>query len=199
MRTSTIKAALISTILACAGFPGHAAYGDDSHDAARSGHHTWKLLDAKGQVVGALVSIHPDAFETQPEGVILDVNGATVYAPVHRAVGADGQVSASRYVWGTTYDFNNVYPTADCSGAPWIVGDPSGALRPSLIVRQESEVMLYIAPDTWSTRFRPGSTQSVGSPCSVFGGVARFTQEGWMPESSFSLTQHYPEPLTVGD
>jgi len=121
-----------------------------------------------------------------------------VFAPIHRAVGADGQVSASRYVWGTTYHYN-VYPTADCSGAPWIVGDPSGALRPSLVVRQESDVTLYIAPDTWSTRFRPASTQSLSFPCEVFGGVFGFTREGWMPESSFSLTQHYPEPLTVGD
>jgi hypothetical protein len=64
-------------------------------------------------------------------------------------------------------------------------------------VRQGGEATLYIAPDSFSSDFAPlvRSVRFAEGPCASLTPVDR--QEGWTPESSFSLTEHFPEPLTV--
>jgi hypothetical protein len=144
------------------------------------------VVDAHGRFVGPLKS----------GGVELTVNGAIVFVPIHRASGADGHTLASQYVWGGV-SYGNSFRTSDCSGTPFIRGELTGTLRPATIVRQGGEATLYIAPDSFSSDFAPlvRSERYVEGPCATLTPVDR--EEGWTPESSFPLTQHYPEPLTV--
>jgi hypothetical protein len=48
--------------------------------------------------VGSLTSGRTDFFNNTPPGVVLTVNGAIVFVPIHRASGADGHTLASHYV-----------------------------------------------------------------------------------------------------
>jgi hypothetical protein len=192
MRT-LLKAALIATAVMSLPCLGDRSFADDGRDE----HHLWKVIDARGQVVGALANMFPDSGDGMSPGVLLNVHGVTVFVPIQRANGADGQTVASQYGWGATLYVN--YSSADCSGTPFVIGNQSAALRPSLVVRQGADVTLYIAPDTYSTNVAPStrSTRFLSDPC--IAGTPLNRIEGWIPESSFPLTQYYPEPLTLHD
>ena len=194
-----LKATLIATAVMSLSCLGVRSFADDAPDARRSEHHVWKVIDARGQVVGALVSMYPDSGEGTLPGVVLRVHGAIVFLPIHRAIGGNGQALASQYAWGGTLHVN-YFPSADCSGTPFVTGDQSAALRPSTIVRQGTEATLFIAPDNYTMNIAPStrSTRFVSIDlCSPETQATRV--EGWIPESSFPLTQYYPEPLTLHD
>lgn len=154
------------------------------------------VVDAHGRFVGPLTSGRTDFFNNAPPGVVLTVNGAIVFVPIHRASAAGDHTLTSQYVWGDV-SYGNSFRTSDCSGTPFIRGELTGTLRPATIVRQGDEATLYVAPDSFSSDLAPlvRSVRFVEGSCATLMPVDR--EEGWTPESSFPLTQHYPEPLTV--
>lgn len=68
----------------------------------------------------------------------------------------------------------------------------SSELRPAQLVRQGSDVTAYIAGDTSSAQTTFKSYRSNGACV-----VGTETLEAWIAETSYPLTQHYPEPLTI--
>ena len=111
--------------------------------------------------------------------------------------GSDGRESGERagqrtlkvfqYEWASDLA---AYLSSDCSGTPLITSTVS-QLRPSQIIRQGVDATLYIAGDTYSaqTTFMSFNLSGRCLPGDIL--------EAWSPESSYSLTQHYPEPLTI--
>jgi len=191
---ATVKTAVIVVALASI-WSGRGA-ADDARTRHEGEHRSLAVVDAHGSFVGTLTSGRTDFFGNSAPGVVLTVNGAIVFVPIRRASGANGHTLASQYVWGdVTYAFS--FRTSDCSGPPFVRGEPAGNLRPAAVVRQGGEATLYIAPDSFSSDFAPSvrSMQYVDGPCTGITPVNR--EEGWTPESSFSLTERFPEPLTV--
>lgn len=158
---------------------------DGRQSDERGGQRTLKIFDSQGRVVGPLVSY-------QPLGTVLNVNGLTIFAPIQRvSMNNASQYSASQFEWAGGF---SAYLTPDCSGSPLIT--PSSALnsqvRPSQIARQGADATVYIAGDTYSaqTTFR---SYRLNGAC-VSGSE---TSQAWSAESSYPLTQRYPEPLSI--
>ncbi|MGF6546467.1 hypothetical protein [Paraburkholderia youngii] len=165
------------------GFDGSGSDGRERGE--RGGQPTLKVFDSQGKVVGPLVSY-------DPLGTVLNVNGVVIFAPIQRvSVNNGSQHSASQFQWAGGI---SGYPTSDCSGSPLITPSPAATsqVRPSQIARQGSDATVYIAGDTNSV---PTTLMSflISGRCSP----GPETLEAWSPESSYSLTQHYPEPLTI--
>jgi len=180
MRKSLVMAVLALGVTTLSyGFDGSGSDGRESGE--RAGQRTLKVFDSQGKVVGRLVSYGP-------LGVILNVNGATVLGRIERAsINNGSQHSASQYEWASDL---GAYLSSDCSGTPLITSTVS-QLRPSQIIRQGVDATLYIAGDTYSaqTTFMSFNLSGRCLPGDIL--------EAWSPESSYSLTQHYPEPLTI--
>ncbi len=191
---ATVKTAVI--VVALASMWSGRGSADDVGTRHEGEHRSLRVVDARGSFVGTLTSGHTDFFGNSSPGVVLTVNGAIVFVPIHRASDANGHTVASQYVWGdVSYAFS--FRTSDCSGPPFVRGEPAGNLRPVAVSRQGGEATLYIAPDSFSSDLAPSvrSTRYVDGSCISIMPVGR--EEGWTPESSFSLTEHFPEPLTV--
>ncbi|MGF6936514.1 hypothetical protein OKW41_005676 [Paraburkholderia sp. UCT70] len=153
--------------------PSVFAGGDDAL-SARSSHsdtHVLKLYDARGRLIGPLVS---SEFHT---GVTLWLNGAVVFAGITRVASFNPvSASASQFQWFAS----QTCPDPSCSNPPIVSCYPELCpVRPSIAVRQGDDVTLFIAPDTYSN-----AQTGAGEPA-------------WTPEFGYDLTQHYPEPLSV--
>lgn len=159
------------------------------------------LYDSHGARIGPIVSY---GFQ---DGVMLTLNGAVVFAAVARAQSADGSTgtfppsvrySASQLTWLTA---SGVYfASSDCTGAGYFrVSDAVVNLyaptRPSIAVRAGQKVTLYIASDTTTS-----STAVSSFFATVLNRCLSFPPESidlWKTESTFDLTDHYPEPLSA--
>jgi len=168
-------------------FGGSGESGRESGD--RGEHRTLKVFDGQGHVVGPLVSY-------EPLGTVIDVNGVAIFAPIERSstntnTRYNTQYSASQFQWSS---FFSAYLTTDCSGSPLITpGSASTSeLRPAQLVRQGADVTAYIAGDTRSAQTTFGSYRYNGACV-----VGTETLDAWIAETSYPLTQHYPEPLTI--
>lgn len=141
-----------------------------------------KLYDANGHLVGPLASYGGS------DGVFLSVNGAITFARISR-IDSTLPYSVTLFAWsaGSRVD----YESANCSGTPAIEWQ-SGGPRPSISIRQGTETVLYIGSDT-NTQQLPLASAIVDGRCISF----PFTLPLVRAESSYSLTQHYPDPLTV--
>jgi hypothetical protein len=141
-----------------------------------------RLYDANGQVIGPLASYGGS------DGVFLTVNGVVVFARISR-IDPSLPYSVTLFAWSNSSRVD--YESANCSGTPAIEWQ-SGGPRPSVSMRQGTETVLYVGSDT-NTQQLPVASAIVDGRCISF----PFTLPLVRAESSFSLTQHYPVPLTV--
>jgi hypothetical protein len=144
-----------------------------------------KVFDAQGNMVGPLVS------RQNQDGVQLTVNGTVIFAGVTRVSTNNGsQFSASQWQWANTGFV--VYPAPNCSGDP-VITYAMAPVRPTMLVRTGADVTAYIAKDAYSTSMAVASMRQTDGQCVSF----THPLDGWTPESTYPLTQHYPEPLTI--
>jgi hypothetical protein len=167
-----------------------ASYSDDFFPK-RLGRHTehrqqLKVFDARGAVVGLLAANGGD------DGVYLSINGTVTFAPVSHWTngGTFMPYLPSRFQWsesGVVF-----FESTDCTGNP-AIGSLISGLRPSVVVRSNAEAVLYVAGDTNAS---PVQVRSIllNSLCGRAAGARPLLRA----EATFSLTQHYPEPLTIG-
>ncbi|WP_244851080.1 hypothetical protein [Caballeronia sp. SL2Y3] len=147
------------------------------------GRHSYlKVFDARGQLIGRLGN------NASQEGVFLRVDGALVFAPVrHKQLSSD-QWSASQFEWR---DAGVASMTTDCVSIPG--SSTAASPRPVLLIRQGPEVTMFIAGTNdsggvsgndsyWRRGCAPGSSLQA---------------DEWAPQASYSLTEHYPEPLSI--
>lgn len=171
------------------------ARGGDGQDSGnQDDQRNLKVFDAKGHYVGPLVGYAQDTVAT-----VIVANHATVVVPLSRTTNANDEFSVSQYQWGNEVDSFPSYLSTDCSGPPIIVG--ATPVRPSLTLRVGAVATVYIAPDSDSSTLTAHSYGPPGASCFTLGSspsVPPVTPgEGWTPESTYPLTQNYPEPLSV--
>ncbi len=174
-----------------------ACAGDDAHDHDRrrhDDHRVLKLYDARGQVVGRLAS-----YQGGP-GVYLSIDGAIVFAAVYwLSLPYPGTRDSARFQWSAFAPYS--YSSTDCSGSPII--PPQTGPRPTVAIRKGPDVTLYIAGDTASAPKQILSVSFDGTSCVPPPGVDHMPPStapvpAFSAETTYSLTAHYPEPLTIG-
>lgn len=169
------------------------ADADNGRDGHRHDeHNVLKLYDAQGKLVGRLASYGGY------DGVFLTIDNAIVFARITWLNTNFSDYYSSKFQWLTYGPFN--YSNTDCSGTPII--SPGSGPRPSIAMRTGADVTLYIAGDTNSSPAQIVATFD-GTTCApppVIGHVPPSTAPvpAFTAESNYSLTAHYPEPLTIG-
>jgi hypothetical protein len=157
----------------------------------RSEQRVLKVFDSQGKLVGRLAAFGGH------DGVYLDINGAVVFASVTWLSISTENVDSSKFQWATFGPFN--YATANCSGSPVI--SPGSGPRPSIAMRSGSDVTLLIAGDTRSSpvQVRAVSDGTDCTPPPVIGHMPPSTAPvpSFAVETSYPLSAHYPEPLTI--
>jgi hypothetical protein len=68
-------------------------------------------------------------------------------------------------------------------------------LRPASVIKQGADAAVCVAADTYSTNITVKSSLVDGHCLSS--SPFPFNVPGWQAESTYSLTQNYPEPLTI--
>jgi hypothetical protein len=165
-----------------------AAYGADSQgigqQSASARQRSLKLFDANNKVVGRVSSFQG------ADGVFLTINGSIIFVPVTQLYDATTQTySSTQFSW---LSFNKIpFVSSNCTGQPLIPFDSNGP-RPSVTIRQGSDVIVYIGSSTNSSVVSTASNLQE-TYCTTTPGTVSAVQ----PESSFSITQKYPEPLTI--
>lgn len=182
MRINRIAAVLVCVMCALCGTVS--AFGDEHNG---SGHHRDHdrggpvVLDANGKVVGPLTTYG------NFDGVIVNVDHVATFIPIIRS----STGSLSEFLWWVNGLVS--YASPGCSGRP-LIASPFNGPRPSVAVREGTDVVLYIGADTNSASFPVGSALE-GTLCVAKSGtVAAFT-----PESDYALSRHFPEPLKIGE
>jgi hypothetical protein len=172
-------------------FYGVSSSADDSGDRRRGGQHEEghvpKVFDAQGKFVGYFVA------GSGGEGVYLEINGAVVFAAIGRASIDNGaHVSANQWQWSSVGFIP--YASSDCSGPP-LMFYYSGA-QPSMEVRQGTDVLLYVAGNGYTSTVHASSVRQNPTiqQCTAYSYDIPVFQ---VDPSGYSLTQHYPEPLTI--
>lgn len=158
--------------------------------AALAGAEIPLVFDAQGKFVGLLED------EGGP-GVYMTISGAIAFVPMERVpVSGDGGpltvYSASEFRWSGTNAAD--FTSTDCNGTPIIT--LTTGIRPSVAIRQGTDVTLYVAAATNSGPMRVGSTRS-GPNFTCVSFAAPNTEYGWPTETAYSLTGAHPEPLTI--
>ena len=150
------------------------------------------VYDAQGKFVGQLET------NSGGDGVFLTINGALTFVAIER-VPVGTQLSATQFEWASArYIY---YPSTDCSGLPVLENVPPQAYmygpRPSEALRLGTDVVLYVASgansitvQAWSAREPPNLT------CIPYS-AAQVQQQVFVPDTTYPLTQTYPEPLSV--
>lgn len=173
--------------------PLHAGAGGDNgtdwrrHDEQR----VLKLFDAQGKLIGRVASYGGY------DGVFLTINDALVFAQITRLNTHFEGYDSAKFQWSESFVFSYSNPT--CSGSPII--SPNTGPRPSIAMRTGADVTLLIAGDTDSSPVHVvavfNGTQCTPPP--FIGHVPPSTAPvpGFTAETSYPLTAHYPEPLTI--
>ncbi|SAK82453.1 hypothetical protein AWB78_04025 [Caballeronia calidae] len=170
-------------------FYGISSSADEPSDQGRHGRgqnpHIPKVFDAQGQFVGLLET------SSGGDGVYLEINDAVVFAAIGRANNGS-QVAASQWQWASTGFIP--YASSDCSGPPVIFYYASA--QPAIAVRRGTDVVLYVSigentstVHVSSVRQNPNISQCTASSSDISAFV--------VDPTGYSLTQHYPEPLTI--
>jgi hypothetical protein len=147
------------------------------------------VFDAQGQPVGRLDTISLSQGAAQ-EGVFLHLGAATVFMPVrHKRVGAN-EYSMSQFEWNDSA--SNHYASADCSGSPLVPVNSSP--RPVALIRNGADVTAYIAGSGYSGVVSNSSRSTSAGACETF---TSSSPSFWSPQATFSLSQHFPEPLSI--
>ncbi|MDR5822176.1 hypothetical protein [Caballeronia sp. LZ043] len=147
-----------------------------------------KVYDAHHKAIGLLASYNG------ADGVYIAINGATTFVRIGRPLDAAGSgtatgAPANAFAWST---LNTAYfESADCSGQP-VINYDSNWPRSSVAVRQGADVVVYVGSDTNTTPI-PAASILNGTSCVV----QKSTMQSVRPESSFDVSQRYPEPLTI--
>jgi hypothetical protein len=166
--------------------------GADEEDRARQDRDrpVAKLFDANGKFVGKVVYSMSSA---SAGGVILDIHGALVYAGISRITGPTGSESATQLQWT---GLPAAYSGPNCSGTVYIPY-AAGPLRPASIIRSGATAMLHVASGAPSQYVTVRSEEVYGGgPCTD--SYQPYQSLVWTVESTFDLTQNYPEPLRIG-
>lgn len=143
-----------------------------------------KVFDAQGKPVGPVESYE------RTQGVYMRFGRTPVFMPLrHKKISAT-QFSESQFEWAD--DTGATFPSANCSGAPLIMMGSSP--RPVDLVRTGADVTAYIAGPGYGSPLTANSYISYDGSCVT---ATRSVPSYWTPETTYSLTQHYPEPLTV--
>lgn len=177
-----MRSILIASVLATLALTAHA--GDDDGHHHRDKRHVPTVFDAQGGEVGPL------EFDAGQDGVYIEINGAITFVPIGR-VGTNERASATQFQWGSVGIV--AYPSSDCSGSPVLLY--TSGPRPSIAVRQGADVTVYVASDADSGPVNVQSSHQNPnfSQCTPFvNTIAAFTVG-----SSYVITQHHPEPLTI--
>lgn len=108
-------------------------------------------------------------------------------------------MDSSRFQWSTFGPYQ--YSTTDCSGSPII--SPQSGPRPSIAIRKGVEVTLFIAGDTASAASKIVAVSLDGTSCAALPYVDHMPPStspvpAFTAETSYPLTAHYPEPLSIG-
>ncbi|RFU48867.1 hypothetical protein [Paraburkholderia sp. DHOC27] len=198
-----MRASLLTFMLACSATVAYAAGGFDSPEPHGVDRYTPNVYDAQGKFVGPLASA------SGVSGVFLTVNGALTFVPIihsakNFALGRlEAERSASQYQWSDAE--SEAFASADCAGNPVITQtgetEDNSVGRPSMLIRNGTDVTLYVAADTYSSLNIVNSARDLlqGTPGSCVGeSPANFIDPAWPVESVYPITQHYPEPLRVG-
>jgi hypothetical protein len=144
-----------------------------------------KVFDAQGKPVGPL-----DTYQSA-EGVYLKFGHAAAFMPVrHKKVPDTSQFSESQFEWND--DTFATFQSSDCSGAPLIMMGTSP--RPVELVRTGTDVTAYIAGPGYGSPLVSHSSISYDGSCTA---LNRSVPSYWVPQTTFGLTQRYPEPLTI--
>jgi hypothetical protein len=142
-----------------------------------------KVYDAHHKVIGQLVSYNG------ADGVYLTINGATTFTRIGRLTDASGTGHpANAFAWVPSA---TNFESADCSGQP-VVNYDSNWPRSSVSLRQGADVVVYVGSDTNTTPIATTSVLEYGS-CTVL----KMNAQSVRPESTYDVTQRYPEPLTI--
>jgi len=151
-------------------------------------HQEGKVYDANGKFIGLLAANNGDP------GVLLTINGTVTFAAITHWTNGDISSNTpympSKFEWSVTNAVG--FESADCNGKPVIYPSIVGP-RPSVVVREGGEAILYIAGDTNTVPIALHS-QLLFTQCSK----ASATSPWLRAEASYSLTRHHPEPLTLG-
>jgi hypothetical protein len=179
MRGILISALLLSSVTA--------AYADVAQDTSGTGNasRVLKVFDAQGKLVGPL-----DTFQLT-EGVYLRfAGGAAVFMPLrHKKVSAT-QYAMSQFEWSDVSGTG--FTSTDCSGPPLIgIGQSP---RPVALVRSGGEVTAYIAGPQYASKMTSHSSISYDGSCETYDSSR---PSYWTPQITFSLSQRYPEPLSI--
>jgi hypothetical protein len=144
-----------------------------------------KVFDAQGKPVGPL-----DTYQSA-EGVYLKFGHAAAFMPLrHKKVPGTSQFSESQFEWND--DTFATFQSSDCSGAPLIMMGTSP--RPVELVRTGTDVTAYIAGPGYGSPLVSHSSISYDGSCTA---LNRSVPSYWVPQTTFGLTQRYPEPLTI--
>ncbi|KMQ79949.1 hypothetical protein BPMI_03710c [Candidatus Burkholderia pumila] len=153
-----------------------------SEQASQAG--VLKVFDAQGKPIGPVESYE------RTQSVYLKFGQATVFIPLrHKKVSAS-QLSESQFEWAN--DTGATFSSSDCSGAPLIMIGSSP--RPVEVVRTGADMTAYIAGPGYGSPLTTNSYISYDGSCLT---GSRSVASYWTPQTSFPLTQHYPELLTV--
>lgn len=149
-----------------------------------------KLFDANGKLVGKLVYFYGAYVQG---GVVLNVHAAPVYAGVRHVGDTQQTESATEMRWE---GIRPIFAGPNCTGAVY-VRFASGPLRPTALARSGATATLYVASVGRKQIVTVGSTGGV-DPGECYTSDSPSQTLAWKVESTFDLTQHYPEPLRVG-
>ncbi|SAL52569.1 hypothetical protein [Caballeronia humi] len=147
-----------------------------------------KLFAANGKFVGKVVYYG----WSSEGGVLLKINGVLVYAGINRVTTPPGSglYSATQMQWSGD---SPTYTVPNCSGTVYI-GYPSGPFRPTATVRSGATAVLHIGSVSPQQLVTVRSENYAGT---CYNYDYTYQKGVWTVESTFDLTQNYPEPLRI--
>ncbi|WP_250520355.1 MULTISPECIES: hypothetical protein [unclassified Caballeronia] len=182
---------VVSLLLSTTSLHLSAGADKDGDRIRHEDHRVLKVFDAQGKLIGRLASYGGY------DGVFLSIDGALVFARVTRLNSNFHSYDSAKFQWSDSFLLR--YPTPTCSGSPVIPVDTGP--RPSVAVRKGADVTLLIAGDTDSVGFQIVAVLE-GTNCHPPSGGGHYQPPpspvpGFAAETSYPLTAHYPEPLTI--
>ena len=158
---------------------------DQQHGSQGDGRGGPEVYDAQGKYIGPLVE------SNFGDGVYLTINGAVTFVPINRVSGST-TASATQFQWSGSGPA--VFSSSDCSGPP-ILSVNSWA-RPSMAIRRGADVVLYVAGDAGSRPLAAGS-ERMPPNLDVCLPIVVDMPDSFAAQTTYPLTQAYPEPLSI--